>query len=241
MSEEQANNQMDIWAHVGELRARILRSLIALILTTAISFAFSETLIRFLARPIGGLDRLLAIEVTENISVFMKVSLLSGFIAALPFILYQLLAFIIPGLKKHERRWIYYSIPVATILFLAGVAFAQFVMLPTAIPFLVGFLGTPTTPRLTSYISFVTNLLFWIGASFEAPLVVFVLAKLNLVNAKGLAKHWRIAIVIIAILSAVISPTVDPVNMGLLMLPLFCLYLLSILFAVIARRQKKTD
>jgi len=232
--------ELSIWDHVAELRVRLLRSLIMLVLTTLISFAFAEKLIRFLAASIGGLENLLALEVTENISVFMRVSLLSGFIAALPFILYQLLAFIVPGLKKSERKWIYYAIPVATVLFLIGVAFAQFVMLPTAIPFLVGFLGTPTTPRLSSYVSFVTNLLFWIGISFEAPLVVFILAKLNIVSAKGLAKQWRIAIVVIAIMAAFISPTVDPVNMGLLMLPLFGLYLLSILFAVIAQRQDRS-
>jgi sec-independent protein translocase protein TatC len=240
MSQKQ-DELLNIWDHVSELRARILRSLVALILTTLISFAFSERLIKFLAGPVGGLENLVALEVTENISVFMRVSLLSGFIGALPFILYQLVAFIIPGLKKNERKWVYISIPVATILFLLGVAFAQFVMLPTAIPFLVGFLGIPTTPKLSSYLSFVTNLLFWIGISFQAPLVVFVLAKLKIVSAKGLAQQWRIAIVVIAILSAVISPTIDPVNMGLLMLPLFGLYLLSILFAMIARKHEKPE
>lgn len=225
---------MDIWSHIGELRARLLRAVIALVLTTLLSFAFAEKIIRFLAVPIGGLENLLAIEVTENVGVFMRVSLLSGFIFALPFIVYQILAFIVPGLKQSERKWLYLAIPVATILFMGGVAFANFVMLPTAIPFLVNFLGTPTTPRLSNYLNFVTNLMFWIGLSFEAPLVIFILAKLKLVTPKGLLKQWRIAIVIISIMAAVISPTVDPINMGLVMLPLIMLYLLSILFAVFA-------
>ena len=227
---------MDIWSHVGELRSRLLRALIALIVTTLISFAFTEQIIRFLAVPIGGIENLVSIEMTENVGVFMRTSLLSGFILALPFIVYQILAFVVPGLKDNERKWIYLSIPIASLLFLSGVAFANFVMLPTAVPFLVNFLGTPTTPRLSNYINFVTNLLFWIGLSFQAPLVVFILAKLKLVTAKELLKQWRIAVVLIAVLAAFISPTVDPVNMGLLMAPLFALYLLSVLFASFARR-----
>ena len=225
---------MDVWSHIGELRARLLRAMIALVITTVISFMFADEIIRFLAIPIGGIQNLLAIEVTENMGVFMRVSLLSGFIFALPFIVYQILAFVIPGLNENERKWIYLAIPVACFLFLSGVAFANFVMLPTAVPFLVGFLGTPTTPSISSYINFVTNLLFWLGLAFEAPLVVFILAKLHLVTSKGLLKQWRVAIVIIAVLAAVISPTVDPVNMGLVMLPLFGLYLLSVLFATFA-------
>lgn len=226
---------MDVWSHIGELRARLLRAVLALVVTTMISFAFTESIIRFLALPIGGLENLLAIEVTENVGVFMRVSLLSGFVFSLPFIVYQILAFVMPGLKKSERKWLYLAIPIASLLFILGVAFANFVMLPTAIPFLVNFLGTPTSPRLSNYINFVTNLMFWIGLSFQAPLVVFILAKLKLVTPKALLKQWRIAIVVISIMAAVISPTVDPVNMGLVMLPLVFLYLLSVLFAVFAK------
>jgi sec-independent protein translocase protein TatC len=138
-------------------------------------------------------------------------------------------------LKKSERRWLYLAIPIATVLFIAGAAFANFVMLPTAIPFLVNFLGTPTTPRLSNYVNFVTSLLFWIGLSFEAPLIIFILAKLKLVTPQGLLKKWRIAIVVIAVIAAVISPTVDPVNMFLVMLPLIFLYFLSIFFATFAK------
>ncbi|MCE5207238.1 MAG: twin-arginine translocase subunit TatC [Chloroflexi bacterium] len=226
---------MDIWGHIEELRVRLLKSLLALLVTTLISFAFAQQIIEILAVPIGGVENLVSIEMTENVSVFMRVSLLSGVILAFPFIVYQILAFIMPGLKPGERKWIYLSIPIATILFLLGVAFANYVMLPAAIPVLVNFLGTPTTPRLSNYLNFVTNLLFWIGICFEAPLVVFILAKLKLVTPQQLLKQWRIAIVVIAILAAVISPTVDPINMGIIMVPLFFLYLLSILFAYFAK------
>ena len=93
-----------------------------------------------------------------------------------------------------------------------------------------------TTPRLSNYIDFVTNFMFWVGISFELPLVMFILAKLRVVSAKMLLKGWRYALVIIAILSALITPTGDPINMGIMMLPLAALYTLSIILAAFARR-----
>jgi sec-independent protein translocase protein TatC len=234
-TEKIEENEMNIWDHIGELRSRLLKAMGALVLMTVLNVAFlADYAIVFLAQPIGGMERLVAIEVTESIGVYMRVSLLAGFILALPFMLYQILAFISPGLYPHERRWLHISIPIATILFLTGVSFAYFVMLPAALPFLIGFLPVTALPRISTYINFVTNLLFWIGVSFETPLVVFVLAKFKIVTPEMLLKQWRFAVVIIAILSAMITPTVDPVNMGLLMIPLMLIYLLSVLFAKFA-------
>lgn len=239
LSEEQPNNLETVLGayllHIEELRKRLMLVLLIFIATSVASFWIAQLLIQVLTVPIGGLGHLQSIEVTENISVYMKVSILSGFILALPFITYELLAFIMPGLLPKEKRWIYWIIPMATLLFLSGVAFAYFVMLPVAIPFLIGFLGIQTTPRLANYFSFVTNLLFWMGAIFEMPLVIFVLAKLKIVNVGMLAKQWRLAVVISAVVAAVITPTVDPINMGLVMVPLLVLYLLSLLFALLAR------
>lgn len=236
------NNQeksMSILDHFEELRMRLLKALIALAVFTFASFYLGEYFLELLVQPIGGLDKVQSIEVTENIGVFMRVSLLSGFILSFPFIFYQILSFILPGLKPKEKKWIFISIPFATIMFVIGVAFAYFIMLPAAIPFLVSFLGINTTPRLSNYINFVTNLLFWIGVSFELPLLIFILAKIKLVSANMLLKQWRIAIVIIAVLAAFITPTVDPVNMALLMLPLLTLYFLSVLLALFANRPSK--
>jgi len=222
--------------HVNELRQRLLKAVLALGLTTAASFFLAEQLLELLAGPIGGLQNLQSIEVTENVSVFMRVSLLSGFVLAFPVIAYQLLAFLMPGLEPNERRYVLWFVPAATLLFACGVAFAYFVMLPVTIPFLLTFLGIPTEVRPASYIHFVTGLLFWMGMVFETPLVVFGLAKFRIVSAAALLKHWRIAVVISAILAAVITPTVDPVNMALIMVPLMVLYLLSVLFARFAAR-----
>lgn len=222
--------------HFQELRSRLLKSLIALVISVLISFVFTGQIIDLLVQPIGGLENLQSIEVTENISVFMKVALLSGFILALPVLTYQIVAFIVPGLEPGEKHWLFVSIPFVVILFVGGVAFTYFVMLRAALPFMIGFLGVQTVPRLSNYISFVTNLMFWVGICFEAPLVVLLLAKLGLVSARMLMRGWRVAIVASAGLAAIITPTTDPVNMGLLMAPLLGLYLLSIVLAFFVRR-----
>ena len=228
---------MPLWGHIEELRKRLLYALIALGVGTLISFLYAELAIAFLAKPIGGLENLQSIEITENLGVFMRVSLLCGFVISLPVILYELLAFIIPGLQPKERRWVYWTIPAVFLMFLLGAAFAFYVMLPAAIPFLTSFLGVSTVPRLSNYTSFVISLVFWIGIAFQAPLVVFFLAKLKLVDAKTLVNHWRLAFVLIAVVAAMVTPTVDPVNMALLMMPLILLYGISVLLAFIARRD----
>ncbi|MCL4560612.1 MAG: twin-arginine translocase subunit TatC [Chloroflexi bacterium] len=229
------DGKMELFDHLNELRARLLKSVLAIIVTTAASATLAQRIIELLARPIGGIQNLQAIEVTENISVFMRVSLLGGVTLAMPVIVYQLLAFIMPGLKTGEKKWVYIAVPMASLLFLAGVLFAYFVMLPSAVTFLISFLGVAANIRLSNYMGFVTNLMFWIGLSFETPLLVFFLAKLKIVTAKTLLRQWRVAIVVIAVIAAVATPTVDPVNMGLLMAPLFVLYLLSVLMAFLAR------
>jgi sec-independent protein translocase protein TatC len=228
--------EMSLWDHIEELRRRLLIAVIAMVVTTAISFLVANYFIAVLAEPAGGLKNLQAIEVQENIGVFMRVSLLGGVILGMPVIVYELLLFILPGLTNKEKRWIYMAVPSARLLFLAGVLFTFYIMLPKAIPFLTGFLGVKTIPRLSSYIEFVTNFMFWIGVSFETPLIIFVLAKFKVVSASMLIKFWRYAIVIIAIMAAVITPTVDPVNMSLFMAPLIVLYGVSILLAFFARR-----
>lgn len=233
--------EMTIWQHLDELRKRLLFSLIALVIGVIISIVFADFLLDWIARPIGGLENLLSIQVTENLSVYFRVTLLAGFILSLPFILVQVFLFISPGLKRNERRWLVYAVPLATLLFCAGAVFAYFVMLPAAIPFLVEFPGPEVLPKWQDYVNFVTNLIFWVGLSFETPLIMYVLAKLGIVDAKGLAKQWRFAVIFIAVVAAVATPTPDPINMALLMVPLFILYLLGILLAALARPENRKE
>lgn len=229
-----AHNEMSLMEHLDELRSRLVKSAIAIFVCTVISTIFTTQIIEFLIAPYG--KQLQILGPTEGIVVFFRVALTSGMILAMPFLLYQFLMFILPGLEENEKRWIYLGVPLSLILFLTGIAFAWLMMLPAAI----GFLST-WQPEIfvqewqsREYIPFVTSLLFWIGLSFEIPLVIFILAKFGIVTPKLLIQQWRFAIVIIAILAAFITPTVDPFNMFIVMVPLFILYGISILFSYLA-------
>jgi sec-independent protein translocase protein TatC len=228
------DHPQELLVHLDALRKHLLRAVMALILTTAFSFIFFEQILNFLSIPLHG-EKLVAIEVTEPIGTVMRVSLLTGVALAFPYIAIEVWLFIAPGLSRKARIWGLLAIPVATIFFLGGMAFAYFVMLPTALPFLLNFMGITTIPRPSSYISFVTAIMFWLGVFFEFPLVIFLLAKLGLIRAKDLMKQWRLAVVIIAVISALITPTVDPVNMSLVMGPMVLLYFFSVLLAKIAQ------
>jgi sec-independent protein translocase protein TatC len=231
--------EMNIWMHLNELRKRLMHSLIAIVVGVVICIIFAEFLLEVLARPIGGFENLLSLQVTENFSAYFRVTLLGGFILALPFILIQLYLFIAPGLTQKEQRWVLIAVPFAIVLFIAGAAFAYFVMLPAAIPFLTEFPGPTVLPKWNDYINFITSLIFWIGLSFETPLIMYMLAKLGLVNAKSLLKGWRFAIIIIAVIAAVATPTPDPINMAILMIPLLFLYFLGILLAAFAQKDQR--
>lgn len=227
---------MPLLTHLNELRVRIFKALAAVVLGTVLSFVYATYLIDYFATPLGGTEALVSIEVTENIAIFMRVSLLGGVILGMPVVVYQVLRFVLPALKRRERWWLILGVPFASLLFLGGVTFTWFVMIPTAVPFLINFLGITTQVRPSNYFEFVTKLMFWIGLSFEMPFVLMILAKFKFITARQLVRGWRYALVAIALVAAAVTPTVDPVNMGLVMLPLTGLYLISILLAAIAGR-----
>jgi sec-independent protein translocase protein TatC len=232
-------NPRALLPHINALRMHLLRAVLAIVITTAISFLFVRDILSYLAAPLsGGIHELVAIDVTENIGTVMRVTLLSGFTIALPYVIFEIWLFVAPALKLNSRIKGLLAIPVAIFLFLGGMAFAFYVMLPAALPFLFNFMGLITQPRPSSYYNFVTLIMFWIGVTFEFPLLIYLLANLGLIKAKTLASQWRLAIVIIAILAAVITPTVDPVNMGLVMAPMIVLYFISIGLAYFAQRNR---
>jgi sec-independent protein translocase protein TatC len=224
---------------LNALRRHLMRAALFMAVMTTLAFTFNRQILDFLTKPLeGGMNALVAIEVTEPISTVMRVTLLAGFTLSFPYIALELWLFIAPGLKSpRSRMYGLLAIPVATLFFVGGMAFAFYVMLPTALPFLLNFMGIHTIPRPSSYISFVTNIMFWIGISFQYPLIIFVLAKIGIIKAKVLVDQWRLAVVIIAVIAAVVTPTVDPINMSLVMLPLLVLYIISILLARIAQRS----
>jgi sec-independent protein translocase protein TatC len=223
-----------LWDHIEALRMHLLRAVLSLVVTVIISFSFTQKIIEFLAQPVGGLDKLKAIEVTESVGVFMRAALLSGVALALPYIAFEFWLFAAPGLKPRERKYGLAGIPLAALFFLGGMVFCYFVLLPSALNFLLNFMGIQAELRPSSYFSFVTGLMFWIGVAFEFPLVIYILTSVGFVRPQVLAQQWRLAIVIISIAAAAITPTVDPVNMSLVMIPMSLLYFLSIGLSYIA-------
>jgi sec-independent protein translocase protein TatC len=231
-------NPMGLLEHLNALRKHLTRAVIFLFITTSLSFTFTRRFIDFLAGPIGGINRLTPIEVTEPISVYMRVALLAGFAFALPYIAFELWLFAAPGLHRPARITSLLAIPLIAIFFVGGMAFAFYGMMPTALPFLLEFMGMNPQVRPASYISFVTNLMFWIGVIFEFPLIIYVLASIGIVNQKMLLDQWRLAVVVIAVMAATITPTIDPISMTLVMAPMIFLYFISIGLAYLARRGR---
>jgi sec-independent protein translocase protein TatC len=193
----------------------------------------------FLTDPLpGGLESLIAIDVTENVSAVMKVTVLCGFSISIPYIAFEIWMFFAPALSPASRAKSLIAIPLALMFFLAGMSFAYFIMMPVALPFLFDFMDLNTQPRPSSYFSFITAILFWIGIFFEFPLVAFVLARFGILRSETLKSQWRLAVIIIAVLAAAVTPTVDPINMGIVMAPMLLLYILAIVFAAIAQKRR---
>ena len=220
--------------HVGALRKHILRSVVVLLICAAVCFAFLSPLLEFIAQPIGGLSELQAVDVTEPIGVGMRVVLLAAFAVALPYIIFEIFLFVAPALPRRTRVIGLFTIPLVVIFFFGGMAFAYYLILPTGLPVLLNFLDVSTQIRPSSYVRFVTNLMFWIGALFEFPLLAYILTVMRILSPSVLLKNWRIAVVVISVLSALITPTIDPINMLLVMVPLMLLYGLSILLSLLA-------
>ena len=225
---------ISIWDHLDELRMRLFRSVIALVLGVVASAIFTEQLLKYLIKPIG--TELQTLGPTESVVIYFRVALMAGAIFAMPYITFQLFMFIAPGLTRKEKRYIYLALPATTAFFLVGVAFAWFIMVPTALSFLKEFQSDIFRAEWTAdkYIPFLTSLLFWIGVAFEMPVVVYVLARLGILGPGPLARNWRLAVVLCTVAAALITPTVDPFNMLLVTAPLMILYLISIGLAAIA-------
>lgn len=235
--------ELSLLEHLNELRIRLTWAAAGLLIATIISLIFAEELLEILLAPYAATTAenagLQTLRPTEGIETFFKVALLSGAILSMPFILYQVWLFIVPGLTKRERRYVYLFIPSALLLFGLGIAFAWFILVPAAVNFLANFMPDVFVTEWTGqeYIGFLIAMLFWLGVSFEMPIIVYFVARVGVVTAKALREQWRVAIVGIAVLAAAVTPSIDPVTMLLTMVPLLVLYVLSIFLAYIGQRQ----
>ena len=232
---------MPIMSHFTEMRRRFFRSVIAIVVATALAFIFYNQIFDFLLIPAGPDFDPNYIEVMEMISTIFKVCLTAGFIIAMPFIVYQFFAFLAPALRPNEKRYVYMAVPFVGGLFLAGVAFAYYVALPAALDFLLSFGAGIADPeiRISNYINIVTRLLVAVGISFELPIIIMVMARVGIVTPEWLAGKRKIWLVVAFVLGALITPTFDPINQTIIAIPLIILYELSIILARIVRRRKK--
>lgn len=233
--------RMGLFDHLNELRIRVFRAAIALVIATIAGIPLATPVLMELQRPYG--REFTALGPTDSVVNYFRIVLMVGAIISIPVTTYQLLMFILPGLTRKEKRYLLSALPAITGLFLVGAAFAWFILVPPALGFLEGFQPTIFKPEWTAdlYLSFVTTLIFWMGVAFQTPLIFFVLSLLGMVSAQALLRQWRIAIVGAAIAAAMITPTIDPVNMGLVMGPLLALYAMSIVLVAIGRRFSRVD
>ena len=231
-------SQMGLLGHLSELRDRMIWIVAALSIGTVISFVFVTPLLQFITAPVG--TKLQALGPTDTIGIFFRVGFASGAVFAMPVMVYQIVAFIAPGLYPHEKRTLLIIMPGIMLLFFTGAVFAYFIMLPVAVGFLQNFLGTVINQEWTidRYIGFVTRIVFWIGVFFETPLVIAFMARIGLISGPQLLSYWRQAIVIVSVVAAMITPTVDPVNMAIVMLPLILLFFMGVGLAYILYKPR---
>ena len=237
--------ELTLMEHLLELRSTLMWSVGSLLVTSVLAAAFYQHWFNLAIVPALGRGNcgpggtrpppndtcLQAIGVTEQILAYFKVTLVVGLLVAMPFIAYQVWKYVAPGLTRQERKYVVAVVPGATICFALGVAFAYFALLPPALGFLLEFGSVKIEPTVDSYISFFYRLTIAIGIVFQLPLVLFVLAKLRVVNPKMLGSIRRYVVVAAFIIAAVVTPTPDPFNQILVVVPILVLYEIGALLA----------
>jgi sec-independent protein translocase protein TatC len=225
--------EMTLVEHLDELRSRIVKALIGLIVGTAIAFAATPWLIGRMLAP-SGLDQLYFTKPAEGFLLFFQVSLMAGVGIASPWLLWQLIQFVLPALTRREKRIFYTALPFVVVFFCVGVAFGYFVTLPFALRYLLDFnLGGTLQALITAdeYLSFVSTILLWMGLAFELPIIIWILAKFGIARTQRLVGFRKYAILAAFVLAAVITPTPDPLNQALVAIPLWILYEIGIVFS----------
>jgi sec-independent protein translocase protein TatC len=233
---------LTILEHLQELRRRLIIASAALLIGIIVSAVFTQQLLHWLIAPAKDKVEDLSIIYTEPLeywATYFRVALVAGVALAMPVIVYEILAFVGPGLTRQERRWVYPIVVGASLSFLAGAAFAYYVELPPALRFLLGFSGDVAEPfiRVGSYVNFVTRLMLVTGLVFEMPLVVMGLAKLGVVTSRRLLGWWRYALVLAFVVAAIVTPSIDPVTQSLVAAPIIVLYFAGIALAKLVEGQ----
>ena len=219
--------------HLGELRDRLIVATVAVIITTVIAFFFAKDIILALELPAHLGKPLQIISPTEGFTTYMRVSLFSGIALAMPVILYEIYAYVDPALRPNERKFILLLGPFILALFIGGMAFCYFLLLPQAIQFLFTF-GSDVfeaSPRASEYISFVTTFILGVGLVAEMPVIIFALTRIGIVSRSWLAKRRGYVLILCFLIGAIITPTPDPFNQTLVSVPMYLLFELGLLLS----------
>ena len=231
-----ADEEKPITQHLEDLRKCLIRSLLGMVAGAILTFNYISPVIEFLEQPLLQAlppDRmhLYFTGIADKFMTYFKVGLLMSFLVSMPFILYQVWIFVSPGLYRHEKKFALPFVIFSFVSFVAGTAFAYYVVLPTGFDFLIHFGGDRDQPMitLTEYFGFTLKMLFALGLVFEMPVVMVVLGKFGIVNASMLSNYRRHAFIAIAVISAIATPTPDAMSMCLVMFPMYLLYEISII------------
>jgi sec-independent protein translocase protein TatC len=229
--------EMTLVGHLEELRARILRSLLAVVIGAAGCLLLVKPLVRLLEVPAHGI-RFLQLAPGEFLFVSLKVAGYAGLSLALPYVLYEGLAFVLPGLTRRERRLVAPAVAGSAVLFLAGLAFAWWALVPAALNFLVSYGADVVEPlwSIERYLDFVLLLMVATALAFQLPVLQLLLATLGLVQAKTMLSAWRFVVVAAALAGAVLTPSTDPITMLLLTGAITALSLVGVGLATLAGR-----
>ncbi|MEA3297149.1 MAG: twin-arginine translocase subunit TatC [candidate division Zixibacteria bacterium] len=227
--------------HLEELRWRLVKAILAVVVMAGAAFYFRDQLFDFLVIPLGEIQ-LHFTEITGSFYAYLKVSLITGIFFAAPIVFYQMWAFVSPGLYKREKSVAYPLVLVSTLLFMIGAGFCYYIVLPLALKFLVGFSEGLITPIITvgSYLSFAGLLLIAFGVGFELPVVAYMLGRMGIISAPFLTKGRRYAIVAILVAGAIITPP-DVFTQVLLAGPVYLLYEVSIIVVRVTDRRRKRE
>jgi sec-independent protein translocase protein TatC len=225
---------MSLMEHLGELRTRLIHSVIYLLVGFAVAYIFHERLVEFIQKPLVDIHLTMTMtHPTDALNLYLKASLVFGAIFASPFILYQVWLFISPGMYANEKKYVVPFMAATVTLFLAGAWFGYRWVLPGAMVVLIQDFGKNFTHMITieDYTGFFLAVILGLGICFELPIIIFFLSLFGIVDAKFLLKHIRYAILIIFLISAIICPLPDPVSMCLFASPMLILYMLGVAVA----------
>jgi sec-independent protein translocase protein TatC len=235
-----SERELTLTQHLEELRWRLIKSVVAVALTTIISFSFLAHRVFDLLKSRAPDDEgFIYTQVTEMFSTYMKVALITGVVLALPFITYQIIMFIAPALTRKEKRALYVILGGGFLLFAGGATFAYFLAVPPAMDFLFNFGDDIARPqiKIDNYVSVTSQLIFLVGLAFETPLIILFLAAIRVVTPRLLSRYRRYAVLITFIVAAIITPTVDPVTQCIVAAPILVLYEVSIWLARLVQRR----